>query len=129
MENEMKNIFICTLICLVMTGCSKNEAIQFCEGVDMDGKGVNCGKKFTPGDLTGVIKQSKPFDTELLGVKIVRIEKSSKIVEKTIHLKVERDKSTASTPLSFYNTGKYAVELYKDQDKLGESEIEVTEVY
>ena len=89
----------------------------------------NCGKKFTPGDLTGVIKQSKPFDTELLDVKIVRIEKNSKIVEKTIHLKVERDKSTASTPFSFYNTGKYAVELYKDQDKLGESEIEVTEVY
>ncbi len=125
----MKNIFICALVSLTMIGCSKNQAVQFCEGVDMDGKGVNCGKKFTTGDLTGVIKQSKPFETELLEVKVVRIEKSSKIVEKTIHLKVERDKSTASTPLSFYNTGKYVVELYKDKDKLGESEIEVADVY
>lgn len=125
----MKNIIICTLVCLTMVGCSKNQAVQFCEGVDIDGKGVNCGKKFTTGDLTGVIKQSKPFETELLEVKIVRIEKSSKIVEKTIHLKVERDKSIASTPLSFYNTGKYVVELYRDKDKLGESEIEVADVY
>jgi len=125
----MKNIFICVLVCLTMIGCSKNQAVQFCEGVDIDGKGVNCGKKFTTGDLTGVIKQSKPFETEMLEVKVVRIEKSSKIVEKTIHLKVERDKSTASTPLSFYNTGKYVVELYRDKDKLGESEIEVADVY
>lgn len=125
----MKKIFICTLVCLTMIGCSKNEAIQFCEGVDMDGAGVNCGKKFTTGDLTGVIKQSKPFETELLEVKIFRVEKSSKIDVKTIHLKVERDKSLASTPLSFYNTGKYVVEVYKDKDKLGESEVEIADVY
>ncbi len=125
----MKKLIITIIISLAVTGCSKNEVVQFCEGVDMDGKGVNCGKKFTPGDLTGVIKQSKPFDTELLEVKVLRLEKSTKTVEKTIHLKVERDKSTASTPLSFYNTGKYVVEIYKDQDKLGQSEIEVAEVY
>jgi cytochrome c556 len=125
----MKKMIMTLIVSLVMTGCSKNETVQFCEGVDMDGKGVNCGKKFTPGDLTGVIKQSKPFDTESLEVKVLRIEKSAKTVEKTIHLKVERDKSAASTPLSFYNTGKYVVEIYKDKDKLGESEIEVAEVY
>jgi cytochrome c556 len=123
----MKKIFISSLIFLAITGCSKNDTIQFCEGVDMDGKGVNCGKKFTTGDLTGVIKQSKPFEAEMLDVKVIRIEKNSKIVEKTIHLKVERDRNIASTPLSFYNTGKYVVEIYKDKDKLGESEIEVTD--
>jgi len=125
----MRTIFITVLIFLTMTGCSKKDAFQFCEGVDIDGKGVNCGKKFTTGDLTGVIKHSKPFETELVDVKITRIEKNSKIVEKTIHLKVERDKSIASTPLSFYNNGKYVVELYKDNDKLGEGEIEVTDLY
>ncbi|HNX24186.1 MAG TPA: hypothetical protein PKG60_09050 [Spirochaetota bacterium] len=125
----MKKIFISSLICLTMIGCSKNDAIQFCEGVDMEGKGVNCGKKFTTGDLTGVIKQSKPFETEMLEVKITRIEKNSKIVEKTIHLPVERDKKTASTPLSFYNSGKYVVELFRDNDKLAEGAIEVTDIY
>ncbi len=113
----------------MMIGCSKKDGIQFCEGVDMEGKGVNCGKKFTTGDLTGVIKQSKPFETEMLDVKIIRLEKSSKIVEKTIHLKVERDGSTASTPLSFYNSGNYVVELYKENDKLAEGSIVVTDVY
>jgi len=125
----MKKIVIFSLICIAMTGCSKNDTILFCEGVDIDGKGVNCGKKFTTGDLTGVIKQSKPFETELLDVKVIRLEKNSKIVEKTIHLKVERDKTVASTPLSFYNSGSYVVELFRDKDKLAEGAIEVTDVY
>lgn len=112
-----------------MAGCSKNDTILFCEGVDMDGKGVNCGKKFTTGDLTGVIKQSKPFETEMLDVKVIRLEKSSKIVEKTIHLKVERDKSMTSIPLSFYNTGKYQVELYRDDSKIAEGAVEVTDIF
>jgi len=129
MENNMKKIFIGAIICLTMIGCSKNDTIQFCEGVDMDGKGVNCGKKFTTGDLTGVIKQSKPFETEMLEVKVIRIEKNSKILEKTVHLTVERDKTIASTPLSFYNSGKYVVELYRDKDKIAEGAIEVTDVY
>jgi len=111
-----------------MIGCSKNNGINFCEGVDLEGKGVNCGKKFTPGELTGVIKQSKPFETEMLDIKIIRLEKSSKIVEKTIHLKVERDKSIANTPLTFLNSGKYVVELYRDKDKLAEGAIEVTDL-
>jgi len=125
----MKKIFICSLICLAAAGCSKNDKVQFCEGVDIDGKGVNCGKKFTTGDLTGVVKQGKPFETELLGMKIFRIEKNKKIVEKNIQLKVERDKSAVSMPLSFYNSGKYAVELYRDDSKIAEGEIEVTDVY
>jgi len=125
----MKKLFICSVVVLLMAGCSKNDTIQFCEGVDMEGKGVNCGKKFTTGDLTGVIKQRKPFETEMLDVKILRIEKNSKIVEKTIHLKVERDKSIANAPLSFYNSGKYIVELFRDKDKIAEGEVEVTDVY
>lgn len=123
----MKKIFIYSVICVLMAGCSKSDAVKFCEGVDIDGKGVSCGKKFTTGDLTGVIKQSKPFETELLDLKVMRIEKNSKIVEKIIHLKVERDKSTANTPLSFYNSGQYVVELFKDNEKLGEGKIEVTD--
>lgn len=132
MDKQMKNIkklFIIPLLFLALTGCSKKDAIQFCEGVDVEGKGVNCGKKFSTGDLTGVIRQSKPFETEMIDVKIVRIEKSSKIVEKTVHVKVERDKNTASTPLSFYNGGNYVVEIYRENDKIGESSIEVSDVY
>ena len=112
-----------------MAGCSKKDAVSFCEGVDVEGKGVNCGKKFTTGDLTGVIKQGKPFEADSLEMKVLRIEKNKKIPEKNVHLKVERDKSIASTPLSFYNNGKYVVEIYKDDAKIAEGEIEVTDVY
>ena len=129
MENNVKKVIISSLIGLSLIGCGKSDAVLFCEGVDVEGKGVACGKKFTTGDLTGVIKQSKPFETELVDVKVIRIEKNSKIVEKTIYLTVERDKKTASTPLSFYNSGKYVVELYRDKDKIAEGEIEVTDVY
>ena len=125
----MKKILFYSLICLTMIGCSKNDTVQFCEGVDMDGKGVNCGKKFTTGDLTGVMKMSKPFETEMVDVRVIRIEKNSKIVEKTIHQKVERDKNITSTPLSFYNSGKYVVELYRDKDKIAEGSIEITDIY
>lgn len=125
----MKKTMIYSLILLTMIGCSKKDTIQFCEGVDVEGKGVNCGKKFTTGDLTGVIKQDRPFETELLELKVFRIEKNSKKPEKSMHLKVERDKSTVSTPLSFYNNGSYVVELYKDKDKIAEGSIEVTDLF
>jgi len=124
----MKKIFILSVIFLVMTGCSKSEKFNFCEGVDLEGKGVNCGKKFTTGDLTGVIKYDKPFETEMLDIKVLRIEKNKKTPEKTIHLKVDRTKSTASTPLSFYNSGRYMVEVFKDKDKLAEGNIEINDI-
>lgn len=123
----MKKIIILSIICFVMTGCSKKEKFTFCEGVDIKGKGVNCGKKFTTGDLTGVITDNKPFETDMLDITVKRVEKNSKTAEKTVHLKVDRTKNTASTPLSFYNSGRYVVEVFKDKDKLAESSIEITD--
>lgn len=124
----MKRVFILSVIFCVMTACSKKEKLTFCEGVDIKGKGVNCGKKFTTGDLTGVITDGKPLETDTLDIKVTRIEKNSKTLEKTIHLKVDRTKNSASTPLSFYNSGRYIVEVYKDKDKLAEGNIEVADI-
>lgn len=110
-----------------MTACSRKDAVQFCEGVDFDGKGVKCGKKFTTGELTGVIRQSKPFETEVLDLKVIRIEKSSKFVEKTVHVKVDREKMIANMNLKFYNPGRYTVELYRDREKLGDGSVEIAD--
>lgn len=123
----MKKILICSLVCLAAIACSKQDTVQFCEGVDVEGKGVNCGKKFTTGDLTGVINRKKPFETELLEMKIYRVEKNTKIAEKTVHLKVERDGKNANSPLAFYNSGNYVVELMKDNDKIAEGTIEISD--
>ena len=57
----MKKIIYMFLITSLITGCSKRDGVKFCEGVDTEGKGVNCGKVFTTGDLTAVINNKTPF--------------------------------------------------------------------
>jgi len=110
---------------LTVLGCSKDETIKFCEGVDNDGNGVRCGRKFTTGDITGVINTNKPFEAESLIFKIIRIENNSKIIEKTINLKVEKDKNKANAALPFYNGGNYKVELFKQDELFAEGSIEI----
>jgi hypothetical protein len=125
--NTIKKIIICMLAGLTILGCTKDNPIQFCEGIDNDGNGIRCGKKFTTGELTGTISLSKPFEAENLILKIIHIEKSSAIVEKTINLKVERDKNKANATLPFYNSGNYKVELFKQDDLLASGSIEIVD--
>jgi hypothetical protein len=119
-----KKIITCMFLGLAIFGCSKDNTIKFCEGVDNDGNGVRCGKKFTTGDITGVINFTKPFEVDNLIIKITHIEKNSKIVEKTIKLKVESDKNKANTTLPLYNGGNYKVEVFNQDNLLAEGEIE-----
>jgi hypothetical protein len=112
-------------LCSAILSCSKDNTIQFCEGVDNDGNGVRCGKKFTTGELTGVIHSLKPFEAESLTLKIIHIEKNSKIVDKTINLKVERDKNRANATLPFYNSGSYRVELFREDNLIAEGSVEI----
>ena len=121
----IKKIVISMSIFLFILGCSKDNSIKFCEGVDNDGNGVSCGKKFTTGDITGVINLKKPFEADELVLKIIRPEKNSKITDKTIKLKVERDKNKANVTLPFYNSGNYKVELFKEDDLIAEGSIEI----
>ncbi|MCL1833952.1 MAG: hypothetical protein FWG49_05550 [Leptospirales bacterium] len=118
-------LLLLILIYLFILGCSKDDGIRFCEGVDNDGTGVSCGKKFTTGDITGVINLKKPFEAEDLVLEIIRSEKNSKITDKTIKLKVERDKKKTNATLPFYNSGNYKVELFKEDDLLAEGSIEI----
>ena len=126
--NIIKKIIICLSVGLIITGCKKNNPIQFCEGVDNDGNGIKCGRKFTTGDLTGVIISSKPFGVDELTFKVTHTEKNSKIVDKTIKLKVEKDKNKANATLPFYNSGNYKVELFKQDDLLAEGLIEIVDI-
>ena len=126
--NTTKKIIICLLAGLIITGCAKKNPIQFCEGVDNAGNGVRCGKKFTTGDITGVIKLDKPFEAESLILKIIRKERSSAIIEHTISLKVERDKNRVNATLPFYNSGNYKVELFRQEDLLAEGPIEIADI-
>jgi len=125
----MKKIIITAVIASLLTGCSKKENVSFCEGVDTEGKGVDCGKVFTTGDLTAVISSKSPFEADTLTVKVIRTDGDKKKVEKTFSLSVGREKTNANTTLQFYNGGKYLVEAYRSDDKIAEGNIEIKEGY
>ncbi|HOP62263.1 MAG TPA: hypothetical protein PK358_07270 [Spirochaetota bacterium] len=125
----MKKLAVTLLLALTAAGCSKNEGISFCEGVDTEGKGVNCGKIFTTGDLTAVIKSKTPFETDSITVKVTQTDGEKKKAEKTFTVKTDSDKSSANTTLQFYNSGKYLVEAVKGEEKVAEGTVEVRDTY
>ena len=127
MRNRVLLIIIAGAITL--GACTKSKGVDFCEGVDTEGKGVSCGKEFTTGDLTGVLTADQPFEAENISVKILREENGKMKPEKSISVAVDREKKRASFDLSFYNPGKYSVEAYKESDKIGEGELIVTDTY
>ena len=124
--------FVNVLVLLTVfsaVACSKTNVVEFCEGVDTEGKGVECGKEFTTGDLTGVVKADQPFETDTLTIKIFREEKSTKKLDKTMPIKVDREKKSAGFDLSFYNGGTYTVEAWKDSGRVGEGTVKITDIY
>ena len=127
----MKNgMILLTVACILAAGgCSKSKGVDFCEGVDTDGKGVSCGKEFTTGDLTGVLTADQAFEAENISVKIMREENGKMKPEKNMTIAVDREKKRVSFDLSFYNPGKYSIEAYKESDKIGEGELTVTDTY
>lgn len=127
----MKNwmMFILVTCAIITAACSKSKGVDFCEGVDPDGKGVSCGKEFTTGDLTGVLTADQPFEAENISIKIMREENGKMKSEKNMSVAVDREKKRVSFDLSFYNPGKYSVEAYKESDKIGEGELLVTDTY
>ena len=125
----MKKLAVFILIAITAAGCSKNEGITFCEGVDTEGKGVNCGRVFTTGDLTGVITSKTPFEADSLTVKVTKIDGDKKKVEKTFTVEAGREKTSANTPFQFYNSGKYLIEAVKGDEKIAEGSIEIRDTY
>lgn len=122
-------MFLLITCTIITTACSKSKGVEFCEGIDTDGKGVSCGKEFTTGDLTGVLTADQPFEEENISIKIMREENGKMKPEKNMTVAVDREKKRVSFDLSFYNPGKYSVEAYKESDKIGEGELLVTDTY
>jgi len=127
----MKKGFLLITFAFILSAaaCSKNEVIDFCEGVDPEGNGAECGKEFTTGDLNGVLTAREPFETESITVKILRVEKDTAKPEKNMVISVDRDKRKAGFDLSFYNAGNYTVEAWKDSVKIGEGKVTIRDTY
>lgn len=124
-----KGMVLIIALALAAGACSKSRGVEFCEGVDTEGKGVSCGKEFTTGDLTGVLTADQPFEAENITIKIMREENGKMRPEKNMTVAVDREKKRVNFELSFYNPGKYSVEAYKESNKIGDGELTVTDTY
>lgn len=123
----MKKLLLACVLMTLVSGCSKTKAIQFCEGVSPEGKGVNCGTKFEDGELTAVINGEEPFGVKTITVQV--FEKKDGKTEKidTLTVDVKPDRQTASVNLAFYAGGTYLVRASKRETGIGSAEITIEE--
>jgi hypothetical protein len=123
----MKQIIYLFLAALITIGCSKTNKIEFCEGVTPEGEGVRCGSKFEDGDLTAVITSEDPFGVKTIAVQI--FESGKKTPEKigSINVDVNPAKQVAMVNLSLYSGGKYIIRAMKNENIIGEGELQIVE--
>ena len=125
----MKGIYSLLILLLIITGCSKKEGIQFCEGVDNSGKGVSCGKKFTTGEITAVMQRGDDTGSQTITVKVIDTAASDGRVENTLKIEVEGEKPDVSFNLPLYSEGNFRVEAYIDDKKTAEGTVEIVDTY
>jgi hypothetical protein len=122
-------VIMCILL-VIFLSCKKSSPVSFCEGVNTEGKGVNCGTKFSTGDLTAVIEVPERFETESLKIVVSQKTRYKNEQVSVFSQKVASDKNTATVPLSFYIEGDYVVEAFgKDERTLGAGNIKIIDTY
>jgi hypothetical protein len=130
---KMSLMKIVLLLIISNTGCKESKNLLFCEGVDKEGKGVNCGTRFETGELTAVIKSNSPFETEKINVSVYELENFGKpgslkeVVVEKLSLQVKPEESRAVTNLSFYREGHYRVKGSKGKDIFADGDIEIVD--
>ena len=124
---------ICFFICLCslfFAACSKKGTVSFCEGVDADGKGVNCGSVFTTGDLTAVFDAKNSFATDTLEIKIYNTKDGSRKPFLSSTAAVNPDDSKGKADLELYDEGTFRVVVQKhDGETVSEGQIEIIDSY
>lgn len=127
---EMRKLIIYLFISLFLAGCKGDRNISFCEGVTPEGKGVNCGIKFSTGELTALITSKDPFETEKLYVSILAVKKQRTDKVETITVDVKPEDERATVNLSLYNEGKFQIKVTGKENKvIGEGDIEIVDTY
>jgi hypothetical protein len=126
MKHPLFFIFIAAF-CLSFSSCKKKGVVSFCEGVDQDGKGVNCGSVFSTGDLTAVFNTKSSFDTDSLAVKVYNKNDGSRKSIFELTTKVNPDDTIGHFQLELYDEGVFRVVVEKHGELLSEGDIEVVE--
>ncbi|MGL4370442.1 MAG: hypothetical protein ACRCUT_12345 [Spirochaetota bacterium] len=127
-----KNVIAIGGLCLLFTvcSCSKKGTVSFCEGVDADGKGVNCGTVFTTGDLTAVFNAKDSFGTDSLEVKIFNTQDGGRkpFLERAVS--VNPDSTEGKADLDLYDEGTFSVTVRKHSgDIVSQGQVEIIDSY
>ncbi len=110
MNFKKLNTGLLIIVAIMMLSCSKGNPILFCEGVDDKGEGVSCGKKFSTGELTAIVKAEKPFKEKNMEVVISQIVDGENIKLQTMKIEVDPEKKQKSFNLPMYNPGTFQVD-------------------
>jgi hypothetical protein len=121
----MRYLPIILSLFVFLAGCSKETDIKFCEGVTPEGKGVNCGKKFSTGELTALFSSEQPFGTETLTLQVIDEKREMQNSVEKRSLTVDPGAKQATTNLSFYNPGTYRVDVQKNEETISSGSVEI----
>jgi hypothetical protein len=113
-----------------MSGCQGKGTVSFCEGVDQNGKGVNCGQVFSTGDMTAVFKARTAFGTDSVDLRIFNVSDASRkpVYEKSVT--VGTDSREGKADLEMYDEGSFRVEVKKHGgDVVSEGTVEIVDTY
>jgi hypothetical protein len=123
----MKKLLFLLVIVTLIAGCSRTKAIDFCEGITPENKGVNCGSTFEEGELLAVISAKDPFGVNAITVQVQEVRNGKKEQVESITVDVKPDRDTATVNLSLYSGGTYVVRAMKKDEMIGEGEIVIRE--
>ncbi len=121
----MRYLPILLILLVFFAGCSKETTMKFCEGVTPEGNGVNCGSKFSTGELTALFSSEQPFGTETLSIHIRDARKEKQNTEEKRSLTVNPAEKRATANLSFYNPGNYRVDIQKNGETISSGTVEI----
>ncbi len=125
-------VHFCKLLLFVVVGfvaCGKEAPLQFCEGVDRDGKPVHCGKEFTTGDMTLYVTANEPFGSNTATVVVYEKKKYSQPQYTSFDYTINPDSNTAIIPFSMYTEGTYIVKMIVKDKEIAHGEITVIDTY
>lgn len=123
----MKKMLLLLVILPFLAGCSRTKAIEFCEGITPEGKGVNCGGTFEEGELLAIITSREPFGVNAVTVQVQEVRGGKKEQVESLTVDVKPDRDTATANLSLYSGGTYIVRAMKKDEIIGEGEIVIRE--
>jgi hypothetical protein len=126
----MKKTPLFLLILFLTYGCKNQKAISFCEGTTPAGKGVQCGGKFTTGDVTMLVDSADNFNTDKLHIKVYEQKKQKYELSESLLSDVKPDSKKANINLAFYNEGIFKVTIAGKEGKIiSEGSIEIVDTY